>query len=136
MKITKLIAFSFIAFISTNQINAQVSTNNDINSLSDSGTLKPIIKVEEYRYLEKKLVQNSSDKSLLDLFFGIDDNVESKSQNSTSNSRSNRVILPQMVGGLTTLFSHIEYPNHAKAKGIEGIELLILSVINMELKVL
>ena len=26
-----------------------------------------------------------------------------------------------MIGGLPTLFSHIEYPNQAKAKGIEGI---------------
>ena len=78
------------------------------------------LKNEEYHYLEEKLLKNNSEYSIIDLLFGDGEKKSSIASNSHSISRTNRILLPKMVGGLPALFANIEYPNQAKANGIEG----------------
>lgn len=88
---------------------------------SESVRKTPTIKIEEYHYLEEKLLKNNSEYSIIDLLFGDGEKKSSIASNSHSISRTNRILLPKMVGGLPALFANIEYPNQAKANGIEGI---------------
>lgn len=96
----------------------QVDTSMDY---SESVRKTPTIKIEEYHYLEEKLLKNNSEYSIIDLLFGDGEKKSSIASNSHSISRTNRILLPKMVGGLPALFANIEYPNQAKANGIEGI---------------
>lgn len=96
----------------------QVDTSMDY---SESVRKTPTIKIEEYHYLEEKLLKNNSEYSIIDLLFGDGEKKSSIASNSRSISRTNRILLPKMVGGLPALFANIEYPNQAKANGIEGI---------------
>lgn len=73
----------------------QVDTSMDY---SESVRKTPTIKIEEYHYLEEKLLKNNSEYSIIDLLFGDGEKKSSIASNSHSISRTNRILLPKMVG--------------------------------------
>ncbi len=115
------IAIFTFAFISSTETEARRFQVNNAIQYSASNELAPTIKVEEYRYLEEKVVQRNSEHSIFDLIFGESTDEGSMNSKTSVKSRGNRILLPKMVGGLPALFANIEYPNQAKANEIEGI---------------
>ncbi len=115
-----------LLFLSLNVTSASEARRFQYQSANQSlntqiKPLQSIIKVAEYRYLERKLVKHTSDQSLMSLFFGENsehDHIQSAEKEKTSNAR---ILMPQMIGGLPTLYAHIKYPVRAKARGIEGV---------------